>query len=658
MRSRDAGQKMLDRVDWGGLATFLLGFGLVAYLGLEGGGYDGVVSGQVGIAVWWLLLAGVAVAALPRRRWGTLAWAALGLLAAFAAWTGLSLLWTESVEGTFDDLARVGGYLGIFALALLSRGRDDGRTLLGGLVAGVGLVVAVALLSRFHPAWFPAANETAQLLNGNEERLSYPIHYWNGLAALVAIGLPLTLFFAAEARSVALRALAAAGLPLLIVTAFLTLSRGGIGSAVLALALFLALSADRLPKLLTLASAGLGGLFLCLLVAGRDALHDGLQNAAADSQGDEMIVWTIVVCLAVAAVQFGLSALTEERRRPSWTRVSRRNATVVGVLIGAVVAVGLIGFLGSGRASEAWSEFKEPASPGEGSGRLVSAAGQNRWSYWQSALDENATDPLRGTGSGTFEYWWSRDRGSGEAVLDTHSLYFQTLGEVGIVGLLLLAAFLLTVLIGGARAAARALGSERSLLAAATAGAFAFFLAAAVDWLWQIPVLVAAMLLAASVLVLPRGSEEVEEDEARAGEPGGRRTPVLAILPRVGFCAVAVVALVVIAIPLAATSQLRESEADVRDGDLTGALESARTAQNAEPGAAGPRLQQALVLELMGDLPGAAAAARAATERGSTNWRTWLVLSRLEAKRGNPDAALAAYREAKSLNRFSPLFES
>ena len=86
-------------------------------------------------------------------------------------------------------------------------------------------------------------------------------------------------------------------------------------------------------------------------------------------------------------------------------------------------------------------------------------------------------------------------------------------------------------------------------------------------------------------------------------------------------------------------------------------LADARSAENVQPGAATPRLQQALVLELQSKLPAAAEAARGATERESTNWRTWLVLSRIEAERGRVDAAVAAYREAKSLNPLSPLFD-
>src|SRR3954451_8075847 len=113
-------------VDWSALWPWALGFLVVAYLGLEGGGFDPLVSDQVGIAAWWVLLLAVAVAALPRRRLGRGAWLALGLLLAFVAWTALSLGWTESVEKTAADLARVATCLGILALALFSGGGRNG----------------------------------------------------------------------------------------------------------------------------------------------------------------------------------------------------------------------------------------------------------------------------------------------------------------------------------------------------------------------------------------------------------------------------------------------------------------------------------------------------------------------------------------------------
>lgn len=642
---REAPLDHARRIDWGATAVWLLCFTLVAYLGLKGGGYDPLVHDQVGIAVWWIVLVATAIGAIPRKRPGRLAWAALGFLAAFALWTALSLAWTESVEQTWADLARVTGYLGVFGFAVFAVGRLGARRLVGAIAAAIVLVSTVALLSRFHPAWFPGANQTASFLSNDRERLSYPLHYWNAVAALVAIGLPLVLQVAADARSVALRALGAAALPALVLTIFFTLSRGGMAAAAIALGVFFVFVPDRLAKLPALLVAGLGGAILILAADSRDALQHGLVNGAAHSQGDQMLLITLVVCALAGLAQAAISLGGRRLKRPAWTAPTRRQS-LVAVGAAALVAIVLFAALDApGHASNAWAEFKEKNSPGKGAARLGSAAGQNRYQLWSAAVHENATRPLAGTGSGTFQFWWAQHADVDEVVRDTHSLYMQTLGELGIVGLALLAGLIAIVLVGGARVAWLSERADRAALAAALAGCGAFFVTATFDWMWQIPVLPVSMLLLAGILVT-------------TALPGSRAQPRGLGLPlRIGTGAVAIVAIVVIAVPLASTALVRQSESDFREGDLQGALDAARSAQNAEPGAASPRLQQALVLEAAGEFPAASEAARGATEKESTNWRNWLVLSRIEAERGRAVASVAAYRRARSLNPRASIFQ-
>jgi O-Antigen ligase len=645
MRPRAAFYQQAGELDWAAVATWLLCFGLVAYLGLKGGGYDPLVHDQVGIAVWWALLAGVLVGALPRRRPPALAWAALGLLAAFVVWTALSLTWTESVERTATDLARVATYLGVFGLALSLRDGSGSaaQRLVSAVGAGIALVALVALLSRLHPSWFPEAGQTGRFLE-DPERLSYPLNYWNGLAGMIAIGVPLLLQLASCARSPLYRAAAAAALPALMLTIYFTLSRGGIAATVIAVCVFLGFASDRLPKLLTLLLAGTGGGLLIVAANQRDSLQHGLTNATAHHQGDTLLVIAVVVCLTVGALQAGGTLALRRLRRPRWTLPTRGQAAAAAVAALAVLLVAVLAAGAPARVSDGWGEFKEGGGPGEGTGRLGSVAGQSRYQFWSAAAKENASEPLTGTGSGTFEYWWARNGDTTETVRDTHSLYMQTLGELGIVGLALLAAFLLAILVGGAREALLAAARGRPPLAAALAGCVAFCVTATFDWMWQIPALTVCLLLLAAGLVT--GARRADS------RPGALAVPARAI-----FVVLALAAIVAIAIPLASTSLVRQSEADAREGDLAAALQAARSAENAEPGAATPRLQQALVLESQGELAAAAAAASAATERESTNWRTWLVLSRIEAERGRAAAAVAAYREARSLNPRSQLFE-
>lgn len=643
MRS-GAAQEHARRVDWSAVATWALGFGLVVYLGLEGGGYDPLVHDRVGIAVWWFLLAGVVVGALPRRRPPALACIALALFAAFLAWTALSLIWTESAERTFADIARIGGYLGAFSLAVLGASGLSARRMVAAIAAGIAVVAVVALLSRLHPAWFPTSHETAQFLSSGRERLSYPLNYWNGLAGLIAIGAPLLLQVATCAKTIAARAAAAAALPAIALAAFFTLSRGGIAAAFVALAVFLAFAPDRLPKLFAALLAGAGGAVLIVAASHRDALQHALLNDTAHHQGNEMLVFTLVVCLIVGLGQAGLSTVLLQGRRPAWTIVSRQRSRAAVAVAALVVLIAAVALDAPGRASDGWAEFKRGEGPGKGTERLGSVAGESRYQFWSAAVDENASKPLTGTGSGTFEYWWTRNGSVPEIAHDTHSLYLQTLGELGIVGLLILAAFLVAVLVGGGRNVVRA-GRSRPELAAALAGCVAFCVTAITDWVWQIPVLAVAFLLLAAVLVA-------------ANEPPGEDGGAGLKLPlRAAVALAALIAIVAIAIPLASTSLVRESEADARAGDLPAALSAAHSAQNAQPDAASPRLQEALVLESQGELAAAAAAAGAATERESTNWRTWLVLSRIEAELGDASAAVRDYRKALLLNPFSELFQ-
>jgi Flp pilus assembly protein TadD len=101
---------------------------------------------------------------------------------------------------------------------------------------------------------------------------------------------------------------------------------------------------------------------------------------------------------------------------------------------------------------------------------------------------------------------------------------------------------------------------------------------------------------------------------------------------------------------------LQKSQAQVRAGNLSGALREASDARHVEPFASEPRLQEGLVLEAQGLLPAALGAAREATRLEPKEWRVWAVRSRIEAESGNPKAAVASFKMARSLNSRSVLF--
>jgi cytochrome c-type biogenesis protein CcmH/NrfG len=120
--------------------------------------------------------------------------------------------------------------------------------------------------------------------------------------------------------------------------------------------------------------------------------------------------------------------------------------------------------------------------------------------------------------------------------------------------------------------------------------------------------------------------------------------------------AIALVALVVQLPGLVSTSQVRSSRESFQARDFDRALGQATDAVQAEPWAAGPYAQRALVEEGIGRLSDASADLRRAIEREPDNWRHRLVLARVEAERGHADSAIRAYRAARRLRSGSSLF--
>ena len=643
--------RIVDRVGELGplVAGYALPFLLVFYLGLEGGGYDAVVRSEVGIAVWWIVLLGVLVGLLPTTRVPRLAWIGVVLLLAFGAWTTLAISWSESSERSVAEVARVATLLGIFLLCALTQGRESLRRAVCAVAAAIGLLGGLALLSRLQPGWITpedAAGTTAVA----RTRLNYPLDYWNGLAALIAVGIPLLLGAATQARRTLSSALSAAAIPALALAAFYTLSRGGAGEIAIVLIGFIALYPRRLAALPTIGVTVGGAALLIVAATQRDALENSPFDPQAASQGDEMLAMTLVVCAGVGLIQAALALARTHGLGPR-VEISRRTSlAALGTAAVAAIAIALAVGL-PGEISDRWNEFKQPGGPSETSAsRFESASGSNRYQLWGAAIDANATAPLTGIGAGTYEFWEARSGTIASFVRDAHSLYLESLAELGIVGLALIIGLVGLVLVVGASRAWRAGSSEtRGWLAAATAACLAFAVAAGVDWAWEVAVLpVAFLVLAAAIL------------GQHAETPTGDRSRFAAKFPRFGrplIAALALLSMVLIAIPMAGTEALRSSQDHVNDNRLDLALDQARSASNVQPYAASPALQEALVQELNGDLDSASEAARKATQDESTNWRTWLTLSRIEAERGRAEESLAAYREARVLNPRSVLFE-
>src|SRR5215210_2976342 len=312
----------------------------ILYAAFAGGAGD-VVDGsrlQVGIAaislgaVAALLFGGLRAAARPP------AVAALGLLVAFAAWSGLSIAWSVAPGESWVELNRTIVYalavgLGILLGASLPRARE--RVAVGYLVLAT-LVALYALGGKALP-WveLPGIFD----LNHSERiaRLNEPLGYWNALAMFLVLGVPLALRSALAAeRSRLARAAAVASLVLLLTAIVLTYSSGGLVVLAAAFALQAALAHDR-PRLLLVAGAALVGCApaaLAGLLLG-DLTEAGVAELARANGG---AVFLVLLLLGAA----GAALLANLGLRDERTRAASRTSGLVALAACVLALVALV----------------------------------------------------------------------------------------------------------------------------------------------------------------------------------------------------------------------------------------------------------------------------------------------------------------------------
>lgn len=640
-----------SHIDAHALSVWGLAAGLVLYLALDGGGFDLVVHSQVGVVVWWIVLVAAAGGLLPARRLTHAAWAALALFGGFVAWTALATKWSQSSERSLQDLSLVAGYLGVLVLAIgLHRDRERAiRCTVAAIATAIVLVAGLALISRLLPGTFHAAGQTASFLPGTENRLGWPLNYWNALAALIALGLPLLLSLATSARTLRVQAAAGGAIPLVALCGYLTFSRGGALAAAGGLIVFIALAPERIPKLATALVAAAGSAALIAGAAHRNAVEQGLTDHAARHEGKTLLAAVVLVCAGVALAQAGIGLAVRHGTPPRLLRIPARRALAATLAVAVVTVIVALLVGAPGQLSNTWNDFKRPqalALHARSLTRFGTASGNGRYYYWKVAVNSTSSHLIRGSGPGTFQLVWLPRAPYRSYVVNAHSLYFETLAETGVVGLGLLLGFFALVIGAAVKLVTRTRHESRVRAAAVAAACVAFLLSALVDWVWQEPVLPVAFLLLAAAVVAPFAGR-AERSERRVAMP-----------VRASLVVIALACLLVITVPLATTTAVRRSQAASANDNNQLAISYARDAIRVEPRAASAQLQLALVLEQQRDLTSAVAAARRATADESTNWANWLVRSRLEAESGHPQASLEAYRRARALNPRSSLFSS
>ena len=616
------------------------------------------------LLIWWAVIVGLAVGAWPRASVPQPAIAAGLCMAGLALLTALSMGWASDDGRAFIELVRVAGYAGLFAIVLLASPAGSARGWLLGLAIGLVAVAALSLGSRFEPALPGSDSQIGDFIPSAEGRLSYPIGYWNALGACMALGTVLLVWLGAQAETRRGRAIAIGVLPPVLLALYLTSSRGGIVAAVVGLAVLLALGPARLQLAggLTLATAG--GALLCGLTELRSPLVDEPGSAVARFAGDEILLATLIFSAAVGLIRY---AADDPLRRLATPRIVTRLAgrpTLVRVALAAAAAVALAGAFAADPVQR-FEDFKstppvERVGNAQVSARIASGSGSGRYQFWSAAVDAFASDPVTGIGAGGYEAWWNQNGSIPRTVRHAHSLFLETLGELGVVGLLLIGSFIGLGAVHGWRR--RRGGSPGGVVEVTLALLAAGVLSATIEWTWEIPVAFGPVVVAVALLVGPATFRSVSPDPAASGSqtrsdgtPGGE-PPRRAFGWGVATLLAGWAAVWIAGVLLLAEVKLDDSRAAVDRGDLSTAAQDASDASTLQPWAAEPRLELALAAETAQDLPAARREVAEAIDRAPEDWSLWYVAGRIEQRADKERAAAAAFEQAKSLNPRAPIF--
>jgi hypothetical protein len=505
---REAGDPRMEgasRSRVGGLAVtalMLLPGALIVFTGFNAGGYFLTTPALAAMVLSQILLVRVMQSRRPFEGLAPITLVVIGALGLYTLLTLVSASWSHSSGRALIDFDRAWLYLVILILfGTVRASTQDLRWLLRGLLLGASIVCLAGLISRVLPNVWHTAPDVSN------ERLSYPVTYWNALGLLAALGTVLAVHLTctlAERRVV--RILAAAVVPLLAATLFFTFSRGAMAAGGVGLVVYLLVARPRglISGVLATAPASLA----LILIAYHANLLDTVDptTPAAVAQGHRVAL-AAGICAAVCAGLRAIFAagLDPRLRRAGTLSISRRGKLAAAVSVVAALVVVALALGVPGAVQHDWHRFISGVPPHGNTGdlrkRLTDPSNNGRTDLWRVALHAFTASPLHGYGAGMYQPLWDRNRPTFVYTINAHSLYLQAMAELGAPGLALLLIVVLAVLTG---LWTRARGSRRSIYGALLAISVIWALHAGVDWDWEMPVVTLGFFAVAGAALNPR----------------------------------------------------------------------------------------------------------------------------------------------------------
>jgi O-Antigen ligase len=584
-----------------------------------GGGTAGSRLFWIGVAA--LLVVSVVVAWRPLQLRGP-AVSFLICLGSFAIWQAVTIAWSIQPAASWDYANRGLVYFafGCLGVLLASVPRAWIAAALGALTAAV---LVVALSAKVVPAFYADYGRLA--------RLRWPLAYWNELALLAAVTVPLGLWLAGR-RERPLRARLAGALHVYValVAVVLTFSRFGIALAVLGAVVWVWLDRERLDSVATLVASAPPA----IVVAGIGLALPGIADDGtlhSTRVRDGLIFGALLVGGAVVAALVGRTALLRE------PNVEQRRRAAIRAAVG-LVALGLVGLVVLiARAGGPldfvrvrWHEFSATQSPNS-LAHIGSSSSGNRWAWWQQSWRAFTRHPGGGTGAGSFGLTSTVSaHNSQQSTIEPHNTPLQFLTETGIVGFLLYVGVIAAAVSGVLRGP-----RDRATHALALVVAIGW-LHSLIDIDWNFVATQGALLLVGGVLV------------SRPAQPARRR-----VLSNAAVGIACLAALYSLFSPWYSGRRLNDA-LDAADRSLATAQAAADDAHSLNPLAIDPIQFLAAIDEPLGQLRSAEELYVLATKREPLNPDTWYELGAFYARHDAWRRAYEALNRSYTLNRYGP----
>jgi hypothetical protein len=599
----------------------------------------GLVLTGVGAAVGLLLTRTLALRAPVQ------VWIGVGLLAGFAAWCGVTMLWSVTPDRSWEHVNRALAYTLVVVLAV---------ALASSLPRAIERLASAWLLVALTCALYGLAGKiipgvTLLGVDFNHtalySRLREPLEYWNALALVMVLAIPIALRLTTDTSRRAVTRLAGiSALFVLFVCLGMTYSRGGVLAVIVALTVVTVLGGQRLRGLAVVGVTIVASIPVLGLSFSRPALK-GLRVPLDERIPDGVLLGLVaagsLLFLLIAA--WGMLRLEErtawsgERTQLVWRGLAAAAAILVLLFLG-----GIASYDGGPRewGHDAWNKFTETAKDDVSDpARLTSSNSGNRWVWWKEAAGAWSDRPIQGWGAGSFPVTHRMYRQVELPVQQPHNMPLQFLAETGLVGLLLVSGALGLLLFGAfTRLRAMAAGRERDLAVALFAAACGWLVHGLVDWDWDIPGVTIPALMFLGVLAAtpwrPRSGPPIFNDAV------GTRGALLSLA-----CVVASLLIISAGLPMIADQQASSAQAvstDAGPHELQDAAAEADLAARLEPTSLRPLLASAAIAEGRGRLLDARRFLLDAVDRQPYSAVAWQRLLELALKTADRQGARTA----------------